>query len=148
MNASVTREDIRQARLLYEDYKAGLPVPHSFSCGHIRMLRAFFDRKLKPVKFETFTSELFADAERLCYDCQKAQALENVGDYVYIRKWGYMLGSTHWYIDEQVELARRDGAPQNATYRNVDGTWHTTDAITNNLTRVNLGLEPRVEVEP
>lgn len=53
-------------------------------------------------------------------------------DYPYIRMWGYMLGSMPYYITAQVEKARRDKAPQNATYyEDTTKRWNTTDDIAN-----------------
>lgn len=50
-------------------------------------------------------------------------------DYIYIRAWGEMQGSFQYYIDAQVAQAREDGAPQTATYKGNDGTWHTFESI-------------------
>lgn len=69
-------------------------------------------------------------------------------DYPYIRAWGKLLGSFHYYVREQVEQARADRAPTNATHRKVDGTWATTDDITRAETRRQLGLEPLPPLTP
>jgi hypothetical protein len=63
-------------------------------------------------------------------------------DYPYIWAWGRRLGSFRYFIEDQVEQARADNAPQNAIDRNQDGTWSTTDDITNPTTREALGLPP------
>jgi hypothetical protein len=49
-------------------------------------------------------------------------------DYPEIRKWGKKMGSFPYYIEQQVRQARKDKAPQNATYKS-DGKWATTDDI-------------------
>lgn len=43
-------------------------------------------------------------------------------DYVYIRAWGKMLGSHDYYIQNQVEQAREDKAPQDVIYKR-DKDW-------------------------
>jgi hypothetical protein len=63
-------------------------------------------------------------------------------DYPYIRAWGQLIGSPESRIRDQVELARRDGAPADAVHRNEDGTWTTTGDVTAPHTRWQLGLEP------
>lgn len=50
-------------------------------------------------------------------------------DYKYIRAWGMMLHSYSYYIEGEVEKARRDGAPETAIYRHDDGTWATFEGI-------------------
>lgn len=37
-------------------------------------------------------------------------------DYVYLRAWGYDMGSHSEYIADQVKLARADNAPQDVIY--------------------------------
>jgi hypothetical protein len=72
--------------------------------------------------------------------------MDKTGDYPYIRAWGEMLGSSDAYITEQVEQARRDKAPANATYRDRNaGRWSTTDDISSQGTRAQLDLPP---IEP
>ena len=66
-------------------------------------------------------------------------------DYPYIYKWSGMLLSNQGWTQHEVAQAKRDKAPQNATHRNSDGTWATTDGITNTGTRLRLGL-PSCEV--
>ena len=72
MNWPTAAEQKAQFRPLYRDYKAGLPVGHIFACGHTRWLRAYFDRKLKPVNFETWLVGFLSHMDENCYDCQKA----------------------------------------------------------------------------
>lgn len=61
-------------------------------------------------------------------------------DYPYIRRWGRLLRSFEYYITLQVERARREHAPANAVYRDMDGHWVTTDQIENAYARGYLGL--------
>lgn len=68
--------------------------------------------------------------------------MPNNNDYPYIRAWCKMMGSFDYWLQDQLEQARADNAPQNATYRRDDGTWSTTDNITNPDTRTQLGLPP------
>ena len=63
-------------------------------------------------------------------------------DYPFVRAWGRLMGSHQYYIDDQVELARQEQAPANATHRRDDGTWATTDEIVRAHTRQQLGLDP------
>lgn len=60
--------------------------------------------------------------------------------YPYIRKWGKMLSSMNYYIDDQIELARKDKAPANAIYKQDDGAWATTNDIESASTLRVLGL--------
>lgn len=55
-------------------------------------------------------------------------------DYPYIRAWGSMMLSYAAYIRTQVELARQENAPQNATFRDDDGTWRTIEDCRNEST--------------
>jgi hypothetical protein len=51
-------------------------------------------------------------------------------DYHHIRAWGELLKSFPYYIQTQQELAAREQAPVNATFRRDNGTWATADEIT------------------
>ncbi len=55
-------------------------------------------------------------------------------NYPYITKWGRMMGSFDYFIENEIRVATKDGAPQNATYKCGD-VWRTTDDITNLTTR-------------
>lgn len=44
-------------------------------------------------------------------------------DYLAIRLWGQKLGSYGYYIEDQVNQARKDNAPQDAIYKRDNGTW-------------------------
>ncbi len=61
-------------------------------------------------------------------------------DYLWIEKWGLHTGSGPSYIRERQQLAAQEKAPLNATHRNADGTWSTTDDILRPDTRLRLGL--------
>lgn len=54
-------------------------------------------------------------------------------DYKWIRHWGAMMGSQPFYVDAQVERARKEHAPENAIYRDLDG-WKTTADISSSDT--------------
>lgn len=43
--------------------------------------------------------------------------------YRYIKAWGEFLGSDGNYIREQLELAAKENAPEDAIYRAYDGHW-------------------------
>jgi hypothetical protein len=59
-----------------------------------------------------------------------------MNDYIYIKAWGKFLHSFDYYIEQQVEKARRDGAPQNACFFSVDSNkWVTFDDIQNLQTK-------------
>jgi hypothetical protein len=60
-------------------------------------------------------------------------------DYPWIRAWGTFMGSSWGYVDQEIAQARMDKAPPHAIYREVDGTWRTTDDITEPRTRLTLG---------
>jgi len=63
-------------------------------------------------------------------------------NYPYIRVWGRLLGHPESRVRDQVELARSEGAPADAVYRQEDGNWITTGDITAAHTRWLLGLAP------
>lgn len=67
-------------------------------------------------------------------------------DYPWVRAYGRAMGSYPYYVNDQVAQARADNAPQNATRRNDDGTWSTTDDIINPTMRKDMGLPPLPEV--
>jgi len=50
-------------------------------------------------------------------------------NYPYIRAWGAMLRSLPRYIEQQVERATHEAAPERAIYRQDDGTWATVDQV-------------------
>lgn len=69
-----------------------------------------------------------------------------MSDYPWIRKWYRMMGLSPSDIDDHLTLADQDKAPRHALYRNANGTWATTNDITNPTTRWELGLPPLPEV--
>jgi hypothetical protein len=54
--------------------------------------------------------------------------------YQHIRAWGQMMGSNSEYIHDQIEQAKKDHAPHDATYFG-DGRWHTFAEVTSIVTR-------------
>lgn len=55
------------------------------------------------------------------------------GAYPCIWAWGKMMGSSSGYISDQIERARREKAPKNATFRQAsDGAWATYDETVSN----------------
>ena len=62
--------------------------------------------------------------------------------YPFIVKWGQMMGSFPYYINNQLELAEETRAPENATfYDEGNNVWNTTDGITNESTKIQLGID-------
>jgi hypothetical protein len=59
-------------------------------------------------------------------------------DYPFIAAWGRRMGSMAYYVSDQRELARKDGAPQRAIYKGQDGRWFTVDDITSPQKRCDL----------
>lgn len=60
-------------------------------------------------------------------------------DYPLIRVWGYLImGSYEYYVEMQLARARKDNAPQDAVYRNEDGTWNRLDDIQNPMVKSQL----------
>ena len=51
--------------------------------------------------------------------------------YEHIVLWGRYLGSADYYINDQILLAAKDKAPENAIYKDNDGKWHTFDDVVN-----------------
>ena len=43
-------------------------------------------------------------------------------DYKYLRAWCSMMGSREYYLQEQLEKARRDKAPQDVVY-SINSCW-------------------------
>lgn len=56
-------------------------------------------------------------------------------DYAYVRAWGQTLGSFPYYIEGEVEKARRSNAPETAIYQRDDGSWATFEGIASKDTR-------------
>ena len=64
-------------------------------------------------------------------------------DYLYIRAWHKTSGSFQYYIDNLVMEARKDNAPQNATYKNIEGKWQTIEDCINEHTASRVEAEVR-----
>lgn len=65
--------------------------------------------------------------------------MNTTNDYQTIKLWGARSGSMKYYIDAQVERARRDNAPANATYySDITDKWSTVDDIMNIHTRPDM----------
>lgn len=62
-------------------------------------------------------------------------------EYKMIERWGVMLGSRSYYIDQQQAIAASENAPLNATFRRSNGKWATTDEITEPETRRVMRLD-------
>jgi len=50
-------------------------------------------------------------------------------EYIWVRRWGRLLGSMSYYIEEQVRLARLEKAPPDAIFRRDDHSWATVDEV-------------------
>lgn len=71
----------------------------------------------------------------------KIEGSQHRNRYPFIVRWGQLLGSYPYYVDQQCDEAAADNAPENAVYKRDDGAWQTTDAIVNPTTRHELGLD-------
>ena len=58
--------------------------------------------------------------------------------YYYIRAWGKLLNSFAYYIEAEIERARKDKAPETAIYRREDGTWATFEQIESPVTKADI----------
>lgn len=56
----------------------------------------------------------------------------------YVVAWGKYVGSMDYYIKDQLALAEKDNAPENAIYKDRDGTWRTIDALEDENTAASL----------
>ena len=70
-------------------------------------------------------------------------------DYELIRLWGKRMVSGKYYIDKQVELARKENAPWNVVYRQskyiqdenrIEYVWVTLDQINNPNVFIDFGI--------
>lgn len=64
---------------------------------------------------------------------------QDQNDYPYIFKWGQYLDSDIEYIREQVALARKENAPNDAIFRSSDGSWRRIGALSDHV-RLKLGV--------
>lgn len=56
-------------------------------------------------------------------------------DYPLIRVWCHIMGSAPYYVEDELDRAREDKAPQNAIYQKTDmdtgkRVWTTADEVT------------------
>lgn len=49
--------------------------------------------------------------------------------YPYVRIWGYIMGSKHDFIKDEIDRARTEGAPPLAIFKRDTGRWATLDSI-------------------
>lgn len=58
--------------------------------------------------------------------------MSNSKPYDHLRAWCAMMGSYPYYVRDQIELARREDAPDDAIYRDSStGRWVTFSEVTN-----------------
>lgn len=51
-------------------------------------------------------------------------------DHPFVYAWCKKMGSYNYYIQAQLDLAKKEKAPANAIFRRDNGTWATTDGFT------------------
>lgn len=56
--------------------------------------------------------------------------------YRYIRAWGLFMGSHNYYIQDQQALACKEGAPENALFKEADGSWATISNASEEMVRM------------
>lgn len=61
--------------------------------------------------------------------------------YTFIQRYGEMLGRPNYQIYAEQDQALKDGAPTNAVFRRVDGSWAVTEEVVDLDSRKYLGLE-------
>lgn len=49
--------------------------------------------------------------------------------YKYIRAWCRLMRSEQYWVDSQLTVAERDGAPENSLFQRGDGSWATLDDV-------------------
>ena len=57
--------------------------------------------------------------------------------YWYIRAWGCMMSSNEEWVQDRVELARQEDAPDSAIYKGHDG-WHVLEQVGGSERRICL----------
>lgn len=50
-------------------------------------------------------------------------------DYIYIRAWGIVGDRDYRETRNNLEMARREGAPMSSIYKNKDGSWKTFEEV-------------------
>jgi hypothetical protein len=69
-------------------------------------------------------------------------------EYVWITRWGRLMGSGDHYIKDQQRRAAQDKAPVTATFRDHDtDAWNTVESITNEATLMRLAQMYRDDKE-
>jgi len=61
-------------------------------------------------------------------------------DYPYIRSWGEFAGLSKTYAESQVELARIEGAPPLAIFRDKQSNWITFEEVNGELTKKEVAV--------
>jgi len=60
-------------------------------------------------------------------------------DFLYVRAWGRLMGSDQYYIRGQVQKAREDNAPEDATWWDDNiGRWHRWSELPDTNTNKSL----------
>ena len=47
----------------------------------------------------------------------------------YVYAWGRYMDSKDYYIQDQLDLAEKDNAPENAIFKRREGDWATMDSL-------------------
>lgn len=69
-------------------------------------------------------------------------------EYVWIRRWGILMGSHEPYIKGQQQDAAKESAPITATFRDHNSReWNTVESITNEVTLMRLAQTYRDDPE-
>lgn len=69
-------------------------------------------------------------------------------EYVWIARWGHLMGSYDHYIKDQQKQAAAERAPITATFRDNDtAAWNTVESITNEVTLQRLAQMYREDKE-
>ena len=73
-------------------------------------------------------------------------------DYPYIRAWGRLLGSSDYYVEDQIAKAKREQAPYDAIFKTEGEDWSTFSELLEtadpvvieqvNRLIIDMGLEP------
>ena len=57
-------------------------------------------------------------------------------DYLYIRAWGVYHKLDQRHINDELQMARDDKAPQNVIYKRIDATWADITQTGNDRPRI------------
>ena len=58
-----------------------------------------------------------------------------MNDYKHIRAWGRLMHSYNYYVEAQIDRARKERATQDAIYLSDDRGWVTFDQISDPVTK-------------